>query len=194
MRKSAEEIKKEIAYQAEELFSQKGYAATSMEDICEITKRSKGSIYYHFKSKEELFLFVVKQHTYDWLEKWKEKEKQYHTSTEKLYGLAEYHVEDIQQPIFSAVEEFSMSQVVSKEILDEMLVLARASYGVFEKLIEEGIKSGEFRQEDTRDLMYIVNGLLSGLGVLYYELDSTDMKRIYKKAIDVLLQGMAAES
>ncbi|AIK36222.1 MULTISPECIES: TetR/AcrR family transcriptional regulator [Bacillus] len=194
MRKSAEEIKKEIAYQAEELFSQKGYAATSMEDICEITERSKGSIYYHFKSKEELFLFVVKQHTYDWLEKWNEKEKHYHTSTEKLYGLAEYHVEDIQQPIFSAVEEFSTSQIVSKETLDEMLVLARASYGVFEKLIEEGIKSGEFRQGDTRDLMYIVNGLLSGLGVLYYELDSTEMKRIYKKAIDVLLQGMAAES
>ncbi|PDX98843.1 TetR family transcriptional regulator [Bacillus pseudomycoides] len=194
MRKSAEEIKKEIAYQAEELFSQKGYAATSMEDICEITERSKGSIYYHFKSKEELFLFVVKQHTYDWLEKWNEKENHYHTSTEKLYGLAEYHVEDIQQPIFSAVEEFSTSQIVSKETLDEMLVLARASYGVFEKLIEEGIKSGEFRQGDTRDLMYIVNGLLSGLGVLYYELDSTEMKRIYKKAIDVLLQGMAAES
>ncbi|PFE03502.1 TetR family transcriptional regulator [Bacillus cereus] len=194
MRKSAEEIKKEIAYQAEELFSQKGYAATSMEDICEITERSKGSIYYHFKSKEELFLFVVRQHTYDWLEKWNEKEKQYHTSTEKLYGLAEYHVEDTQHPIFSAVEEFSMSQVVSKEILDEMLVLARESYGVFEKLIEEGIKSGEFRQGDIRDLMYIVNGLLSGLGVLYYELDSVEMKRIYKKAIDVLLQGLAAES
>ncbi|KEK24357.1 TetR/AcrR family transcriptional regulator [Bacillus gaemokensis] len=194
MRKSAEEIKKEIAYQAEDLFSKKGYAATSMEDICEITERSKGSIYYHFKSKEELFLFVVKQHTYDWLEKWNEKEKQYRTSTEKLYGLAEYHVEDTQHPIFSAVEEFSTSQVVSKEVLDEMLALARASYVVIEKLIEEGIKSGEFRQGDTRDLMYIVNGLLSGLGMLYYELDSTEMKRIYKKAIDVLLQGMAAES
>ena len=73
MRRSAEEIKKEIAYKAERLFSQKGYAATSMEEICEITERSKGSIYYHFKSKEELFLFVVKQHTYDWLEKWNEK-------------------------------------------------------------------------------------------------------------------------
>lgn len=194
MRKSAEEIKKEIAYQAEPLFSQKGYAATSMEYICEVTGRSKGSIYYHFKSKEELFLFVVKQHTYDWIEKWTEKEKQYCTSTEKLYGLAEYHVEDTQHPIFSAVEEFVTSQVVNKDMMDEMLTLTKASYCVFETLIEEGMTSGEFRQGDTRDLMYIVNGLLSGLGILYYEVDSTEMKRIYKKAIDVLLQGMAAES
>ncbi|MFE5131104.1 TetR family transcriptional regulator C-terminal domain-containing protein, partial [Bacillus mobilis] len=29
--------------------------------------------------------------------------------------------------------------------------------------------------------------------VLYYELDYKELQRIYKKAIDVLLKGMAAE-
>lgn len=193
MRKSAEEIKKEIAYKAETLFTQKGYATTSMEDICEITGRSKGSIYYHFKSKEELFLFVVKQHTYDWLEKWEEKEKQYETNKEKLYGLAEFFAEDAQSPIFSTVEEFVTSQVVGKEIMDEMISLSRESYRIFKMLIEEGMASGEFRQDDANDLMYILNSLLSGLGTLYYEVDETEMKRIYKKAIDVLLKGIAAE-
>ena len=189
----SEQTKRKVADAAKALFSQKGYKATSIEEIVEATGSSKGNIYYHFKSKEELFLFVVKQHTYDWLEKWNEKEKLYSTSTEKLYGLAEYHVEDIQQPISNAIEEFSMSQVVSKEILDELLALTRESYVMFEKLIEVGIQSGEFREDNTRDLMYIVNGLLSGLGVLYYELDYKELKRIYKKAIDVLLKGMAAE-
>ena len=192
MRKSAEEIKRAIAYKAEELFSKTGYAATSMEDICEVTERSKGSIYYHFKSKEELFLFVVKQHTYDWLEKWAEKEKQYRTSTEKLYGLAEYYVEDVQNPISSTIEEFLTSQVVRKDIMDEMIALTRETYSIFKKLVEEGMASGEFRQDDVNDLMYVVNGLLAGLGPLYYEMDAEEMKRIYKKAIDVLLQGMAA--
>ncbi|MDP7980693.1 TetR/AcrR family transcriptional regulator [Bacillus multifaciens] len=194
MRKSAEEIKREIAYKAEQLFSKTGYAATSMEDICEITERSKGSIYYHFKSKEELFLFVVKQHTYDWLEKWAEKEKQYQTSTEKLYGLAEYYVEDVQNPISSTIEEFLTSQVVRKDIMDEMIALTRESYSIFKKLVEEGMASGEFRQDDVNDLMYVVNGLLAGLGPLYYEMNAEEMTRIYKKAIDVLLQGMAAGS
>ncbi|WP_020062762.1 TetR/AcrR family transcriptional regulator [Bacillus sp. 123MFChir2] len=194
MRKSAEEIKREIAYKAEELFSKTGYAATSMEDICEVTERSKGSIYYHFKSKEELFLFVVKQHTYDWLEKWAEKEKQYRTSTEKLYGLAEYYVEDVQNPISSTIEEFLTSQVVRKDIMDEMIALTRETYSIFRKLVEEGMASGEFCQDDVNDLMYVVNGLLAGLGPLYYEMNAEEMKRIYKKAIDVLLQGMAAGS
>ena len=126
------------------------------------------------------FLFVVKQHTYNWIEKWNEKESCI-ALVLKTYGLAEYHVEDIQQPISNAIEEFSMSQVVSKEILDELLALTRESYVMFEKLIEVGIESGEFREDNTRDLMYIVNGLLSGLGVLYYELDYKELKRIYKR-------------
>ena len=60
---------------------------------------------------------------------------------------------------------------------------------IFEKLIETGIKSGEFREDNTRNyLMYIVNGLLSGLGVLYYELDYQELKRIYKKAIRCIVK------
>ena len=82
--------------------------------------------------------------------------------------------------ISNAIEEFSMSQV-GKEILDELLALTRESYVMLEKLIEVGIQSGEFREDNTRDLMYIVNGLLSGLGVLYYELDYKELKRIYKR-------------
>lgn len=41
--------------------------------------------------------------------------------------------------------------------------------------------------------MYIVNGLLLGFGVFYYELDYKELKCIYKKVIDVLLKGMVVE-
>lgn len=34
----------------------KGYTATRIEDICEAAKLTKGSFFYHFKSKEELAL------------------------------------------------------------------------------------------------------------------------------------------
>ena len=78
--------------------------------------------------------------------------------------------------------------------MDEMIALTRETYGIFKKLVEEGMASGEFRQDDVNDLMYVVNGLLAGLGPLYYEMSVEEMKRIYKKAIDVLLQGMAAGS
>jgi AcrR family transcriptional regulator len=50
-RAEAENTKKLIAEKAREVFSQKGYFLASMEMIRVHSGMSKGSIYYHFKSK-----------------------------------------------------------------------------------------------------------------------------------------------
>ena len=76
-RKDVTQIKKDIARNTKELFAQKGYSATSMEDICTINNRSKGSIYYHFKSKEELFMYLIKLNNEDWMDAWLDKESGY---------------------------------------------------------------------------------------------------------------------
>ena len=52
--KEAEERKKEILDIAEELFTTKGYDNTSTTDILERVGIARGTIYYHFKSKEEI--------------------------------------------------------------------------------------------------------------------------------------------
>ena len=52
--KDAEERKKEILDIAEELFTTKGYDNTSTTDILERVGIARGTIYYHFKSKEEI--------------------------------------------------------------------------------------------------------------------------------------------
>lgn len=41
------------------LFSQFGFHKTSMDEIAKIARKAKGSLYYHFTSKEELFKEVV---------------------------------------------------------------------------------------------------------------------------------------
>lgn len=46
--------KKQILQVAMKLFTLKGYQLTSMQEIAEMCKMSKGSLYLHFKSKEDL--------------------------------------------------------------------------------------------------------------------------------------------
>ena len=41
------------------LFSEKGYDATSIEEITAVVGVAKGTLYYHFNSKEEIFYFLV---------------------------------------------------------------------------------------------------------------------------------------
>ncbi|NMO94530.1 TetR/AcrR family transcriptional regulator [Paenibacillus lemnae] len=48
------EKRKQILVTALQLFSTKGSAGTSMQEIAEVCGMSKGSLYLHFKSKEEL--------------------------------------------------------------------------------------------------------------------------------------------
>ncbi len=44
---------------AKRLFSRFGFHKTSMEEIAKISRKAKGSLYYHFSSKEDLFREVV---------------------------------------------------------------------------------------------------------------------------------------
>jgi AcrR family transcriptional regulator len=50
---------------AQELFWQKGYEATSLGDIARVSKVNAGSLYYFFKTKEELLLAVLDQYLED---------------------------------------------------------------------------------------------------------------------------------
>lgn len=52
--KDAEERKNEILDAASELFGQKGFDGTSTADILEKVGIARGTLYYHFKSKEDI--------------------------------------------------------------------------------------------------------------------------------------------
>lgn len=56
--KYPEETIQKILDTAERLFIKKGYDHTSLQDIIESTGLSKGGIYHHFASKEDIFYYV----------------------------------------------------------------------------------------------------------------------------------------
>ncbi|GAB6168340.1 TetR/AcrR family transcriptional regulator [Clostridium carnis] len=53
--------KKAIFESAIKVFSSYGYTGATMDEVVERAGVAKGSLYYHFKSKEELFLFIIKE-------------------------------------------------------------------------------------------------------------------------------------
>ena len=59
--KEAEERKSEILDAAEELFAAKGYEKTSTGDILERVGIARGTLYYHFKSKEDILDALIER-------------------------------------------------------------------------------------------------------------------------------------
>ena len=53
--------KRKIFETSMQLFAQKGYDATSVEEITATVGVAKGTLYYHFSSKEEIFQFLIEE-------------------------------------------------------------------------------------------------------------------------------------
>lgn len=53
--------KRKIFETSLKLFSEKGYDATSIEEITATVGVAKGTLYYHFSSKEEIFNFLIEE-------------------------------------------------------------------------------------------------------------------------------------
>lgn len=63
-REAVVDSRQEILRAAARLFQQQGYDATSMNDVAAALKLSKGGLYHHFQSKDEI-LFHIMNHAMD---------------------------------------------------------------------------------------------------------------------------------
>src|SRR6201981_2075526 len=63
-REATIDSRQEILRTAARLFQQQGYDATSMNDVAAALKLSKGGLYHHFQSKDEI-LFHIMSHAMD---------------------------------------------------------------------------------------------------------------------------------
>lgn len=63
MQQRSENTRNRILHSATHLFSQNGYEATSVAEICEAAGVSKGAFYHHFPTKQEVFNTLLQ----DWL-------------------------------------------------------------------------------------------------------------------------------
>ncbi|MCM3786719.1 TetR/AcrR family transcriptional regulator [Neobacillus mesonae] len=61
--KTAEERRKEILDAAEDLFSKQGFNGTSTNDILEKVGIARGTLYHHFKSKEDIMNALIERYS-----------------------------------------------------------------------------------------------------------------------------------
>jgi TetR/AcrR family transcriptional repressor of nem operon len=55
------DLKEKIVQESLRLFSLKGFLSTSIQDIMSVANASKGGVYNHFKSKDDIFLAVLSE-------------------------------------------------------------------------------------------------------------------------------------
>jgi len=196
-RSDGEETKKRIIAHAKQLFVQKGYGAVTMNEVCAAAGASKGSLYHHFPSKDELFIQVSEEDARQWNEDWERIRAAIGTTEEQLYALAEHYANDFQNPLLKALEEYARSRVITEEIVERMLRIGDANSQACREVLRQGMERGEFAEWDLDRIVVIVSSLFEGLSKIYYSFDRDKeqdlFKQHYRDAVRFALDGIRAK-
>ena len=136
----AKSVKGRIVEAAWQLFYEKGYNGTTVDDIIDLSGTSKGSFYYYFNTKDELLntLSMILDDHYDELEK-----KMDPQSYEKLLYLNyEAHTMMEEKISIDLLASLYSTQLVAqghRSLLDQN----RKYYKLISSIIDEGQKKGE---------------------------------------------------
>lgn len=179
-----------ILEKAKMLFIQRGYAATSMDELVKFTGASKGSIYYHFDSKEDLFIQLLAKQNQEWMEAWHDKKAKYGSFEEKLYGIADHMVDDFQNPLTKVAEEFYINQPNDNTLLNKLLAILQGPRALYLEILEEGADQGIISPEDIEEVSVIFGSLLDGLSTTFYERSQEELRMLYRKGVSIFLQGV----
>lgn len=134
------------------LFGERGFHATSVQELVDAAKVTKGAFYHHFESKEEVLRVVHDEFIDVYLERQRRLLDQPGTAHEHLYGLMHLAVTVIvQYRPFVAVylqERRALSAGHNADVLrkrDEGMMSYRAT-------VRRGVEDGEFRPDIDPDV------------------------------------------
>jgi AcrR family transcriptional regulator len=172
---------------AAKLFSEKGFKETPMVEISKITGAAEGTIFYHFKNKEELFVAILEDFKKNIIEEF----KHYETQTEFRNGLGMlegvisfyFHLAATMEDRFLLLHRhdlYELAQVnpTCRGYLEEIFTYF---LDIIEQSVSLGQKDGSIRKTDTRKMAWIIFSMVDGLvrfntfrlyeaGALYNEL------------------------
>ena len=166
--KRGEETRKLIKKCACDLFASKGFKQVTMKDICEAASLSRGGLYCHYESTQEIFKEIINDFMSRQEDTFSEKIGQNIPAKEILNEVLEkYKAEmlDGQASLSLAIYEyFSIADVSETE--NELNTQYLASFHAWKNLLDYGIQTGEFNLVDIRPVFDLI--IFSYQGVRMY--------------------------
>lgn len=158
--KYPEETVKQILNISMKLFMEKGYEKTTIQDIVDELGMSKGAIYHHFKSKEDIVEAIWTQGVdvyYDWEKKFKK--SSFANAKERLENIFIYSLKNEYKQKADAVSmPFLQNPKFLSYHLNRTLNVAPP---LFIEIINEGNADGSFKVENPKEVAEIMCLLLN---------------------------------
>lgn len=182
--------KRKIFETAMKLFAEKGYEATSVEEITATVGVAKGTLYYHFSSKEEIYNFLIEE------------------GMKLLHNSIEIKTENLTDPIAKLKAVITIQLKVIMKYDEFITILLSQIWGteprhqhfrkyiyeyidVIQKIIEEGIEKGVIRNCDSHLMASSVFGAICSAKIYKLEKEQDmDITQVVNSILEYMLKGM----
>lgn len=181
--------KRKIFETSMKLFSEKGYDATSIEEITATVGVAKGTLYYHFSSKEEIFNFLVEEGMELLKNSIKIKTSRCDNTIDKLKAILLIQVKGVKK--YENILTIVMSQVLGNEPRNVLCKEKVVEYiDVIQKIIEEGQQKGDIPECDLEMLSCDIFSMVFSMLIYKKKKDEFEIIDIYEKYKKILLNKL----
>ncbi len=182
--------KEQVIQTATELFKDKGYAATSMRDLANELGIEAASLYYHIKSKEEILQSICFEMADAFIQGLDDVEHRDISNREKLYQGIINHTKVIARDLPAAAVFLNEYRYLSAPWLKKFLRLRINYINRFKKIIEDGIKEGEFKNVNKKLAVMTIFSSLNWMPNWYNPKGKIDPEAVSKQLAQLLINGL----
>jgi len=188
----------EIIAAALDLFVERGYASTRLEDVAARAGVSKGTLYLYFENKEDLFKAVVRGNVLPVLQHGEVLMERFPGSSAELVRQMVRGWWDLTGSTKIAglpkliIAEAGNFPDLAKFYYDEVILRA---HSMFRRVLQRGIASGEFREVDVDHMVHVALAPLVMLSVWGHSFACCEQKQLQQERyldayLDMLLHGL----
>ncbi len=190
----------ELLEAALDLFVEKGFAATRVDEVAARAGVSKGTLFLYFPSKEELFKAVVRENIAGRFAEWNtELETFVGTTSEVLSYCYQVWWERIGATKASGITKLMFSEAqnfpeIAQFYQQEVILPGRA---LIRRILQRGMERGEFREMDLDYGTYIVLAPMmflmlwnNSMGPCSLPDENFNPEQYIRSQIDIILHGL----
>ena len=189
----SEERRVQILDAAADVFEEKGIQKTRMDDIVEKSGLSKGTLYWYFKSKDEIILGIFDNFISKETRELKTLIPSEESSTDRISIYTERVILDMVKLLrFPSISfEFLSIAFRSKYIQTAFKRFLADHMGILVPIIQQGIDSGEFKEINATEAAIAICAVFEGTIALWvYDKNLIDPENHVRSGIELLVEGI----
>ena len=191
--KSKEERQYQILEAAMEVFVINGYANTRMDDIVQKSGLSKGALYHYYPSKKDLFIALIDHWEVYCFPDFYSRNGADRTASETLKDFSKALLDVFREKkyVFLAEVEFWALSNQDEEINERSKSLYKKLLNLFELVLQKGVRTGEFREIDTKAVSLIILTGFQGINwFCIFGEDQVSPENYVEESMNILIKSI----